>query len=422
VVTVISRFRVRNGLEGEVRNAFLNRPRLVEQAAGFCGLDVLTDAADPAIFLLLTRWTDEESFRSWHRSDAHHQSHTMIPSGLKLDPSFTSLTIGSTIEDTHLVDVLNQSLEGHAGAVSRWLTNSDAVFALLLTPAGDICYRNRASARVFPVGLAEDHGSTIWDYLVCSDVPRLRERLLDTEDQGGAAFLLNLSSKDQNPITLEAVFIRCNRLILLLGTEERRHDACFQDEILRHSNDLSMLMRETARNNRKLQQANETIERLARTDALTGLANRRTLLEVLPQEVARADRLSTSLSVMIGDLDHFKSINDQFGHLAGDHVLASAAAVIASQSRSYDLAVRYGGEEFLLLLPGTAKEEAFAIAERIRNGIAAVKVPGCERQVTISLGVATWTAGESPDQFIGQADAALYRAKNAGRNRVEPNT
>jgi diguanylate cyclase (GGDEF)-like protein len=208
----------------------------------------------------------------------------------------------------------------------------------------------------------------------------------------------------------------------LLGSEEQRHDASFQDELLRHSNDLSMLMRETARQNRKLQQANETIERLARTDALTGLANRRTLLEVLPQEVARADRLGTSLSVMIGDLDHFKLINDHFGHPVGDRVLASTAAVIASQSRSYDLAARYGGEEFLLLLPGTAKEEALAIAERIRDGIAAIKVPGCEEQITMSLGVATWTAGESPDQFIGQADAALYRAKNAGRNRVELHT
>ena len=71
MVTVISRFRVRNGLEEEVRKAFLNRPRFVEKAAGFCGLEVLTDAADPSLFLLLTRWTDEASFRAWHRSDAH---------------------------------------------------------------------------------------------------------------------------------------------------------------------------------------------------------------------------------------------------------------------------------------------------------------------------------------------------------------
>ena len=83
MVTVISRFRVRNGLEEEVRSAFLNRPRLVEKAAGFCGLEVLTDAADPSVFLLLTRWTDERSFREWHRSDAHHQSHAVNAAGIE---------------------------------------------------------------------------------------------------------------------------------------------------------------------------------------------------------------------------------------------------------------------------------------------------------------------------------------------------
>jgi heme-degrading monooxygenase HmoA len=85
VVTVISRFRVRNGLEEEVRRAFLNRPRLVEKTPGFRGLEVLTDSQDPAVFLLLTRWADEASFQTWHRSDAHHQSHGLMPQGLKLD-------------------------------------------------------------------------------------------------------------------------------------------------------------------------------------------------------------------------------------------------------------------------------------------------------------------------------------------------
>jgi len=79
VVTVISRFRVRNGLEQEVRRAFLDRPRLVEKAAGFCGLDVLTDDANPSVFLLLTRWTDAPSFQAWYRSEAHHQS-ALVPS------------------------------------------------------------------------------------------------------------------------------------------------------------------------------------------------------------------------------------------------------------------------------------------------------------------------------------------------------
>lgn len=85
MVTVISRFRVRNGMEDEVRQAFLNRPRLVERATGFCGLDVLTDSTDPSLFLLLTRWSYEESFRIWHHSESHHASHALIPNGLKFE-------------------------------------------------------------------------------------------------------------------------------------------------------------------------------------------------------------------------------------------------------------------------------------------------------------------------------------------------
>ena len=138
MVTVISRFRVRNGLEQEVRAAFLNRPRLVEKTAGFCGLEVLTDAADPAIFLLVTRWTDEESFRNWHRSAAHHLSHGLMPKGLRLDSSFTVLTVGNRVEPPAGFQNLADAIEGQTLSMSQWLMQSDAVFALLLAPDGTI--------------------------------------------------------------------------------------------------------------------------------------------------------------------------------------------------------------------------------------------------------------------------------------------
>jgi diguanylate cyclase (GGDEF)-like protein len=207
--------------------------------------------------------------------------------------------------------------------------------------------------------------------------------------------------------------------MLLLATQEHRHDALFQDEIFRLTNDLSVMMRETARKNRELKEANETIERLGRIDALTGLANRRTLDESLPREIARAARLGERLSVIIADLDHFKSINDQYGHVTGDQVLARAAAVFGTQMRPYDLAARYGGEEFLLLLPGASTDDAIIIAERLRKEIAKIEVPGCLRQITVSLGVASWMTGEAAEALVTRADAALYNAKNAGRNRVE---
>jgi|SRR5579872_4023419 len=93
MILALSRFKVANGLEGSVAHAFLNRPRLVEEAEGFLGLEVFTDRADATIFYLSTRWTTESAFRQWHASDAHHASHRGIPKGLKLDPAFTQLVV-----------------------------------------------------------------------------------------------------------------------------------------------------------------------------------------------------------------------------------------------------------------------------------------------------------------------------------------
>jgi diguanylate cyclase (GGDEF)-like protein len=419
VVTVISRFRVRNGLGREVCRAFLDRPRLVEKAAGFCGLDVATDAADPSVFLLLTRWTDEASFQTWHRSEAHHQSHAMMPQGLKLDATFTSLTIANSIEDPAGIQTLNDALEGQTVGLSQWLTESDSVFALLLAPDGAIRARNKAAYRIFPPDPAKNFGLSIWDYLVCSEVQDLRQRLSEAGTRQDGCLLLNIANGQQDPITLEVGLVRCSGAILLLGTQERRHDSQFETEILELSNDLSLMMRESARKNRELQVANETIKWLARTDGLTGLANRRTHDETLVREMFRAARSQEDLSMVMADLDHFKSINDQYGHVTGDQVLARTAAVLKSQSRPYDLAARYGGEEFVLILPGTSTDEAIATAERIRKEIANLTVPGCPQPITISLGVAGWIAGETPQVFVARADAALYRAKSAGRNRVE---
>ena len=178
-------------------------------------------------------------------------------------------------------------------------------------------------------------------------------------------------------------------------------------------------MRESARKNRELKRANDTIERLAHTDVLTGLANRRTLHEALPREIARAQRLGKPLSAIMADMDRFKSINDEYGHLTGDQVLVRAASVFGSHLRPYDLAARYGGEEFVLLLPGASADDATDVADRVRKGIAEIQLPGCARQMTISLGVASWITGETAEDLLARADRALYSAKSAGRNRVE---
>jgi diguanylate cyclase (GGDEF)-like protein len=418
LVTVISRFRVRNGSEDEVRDAFVNRPRLVERAAGFRGLEVLTDAADPAIFLLVTRWTDEACYQSWHKGEAHHESHRMIPKGLKLDAAHTQITVGASIEGASVVESLNAAIETQPIALSRWLMDSDAVFAFLLLPDGTIRERNRASHRLFPSSPADGYGIKIWDYLVCADTLRLQQRLTDMENNRGARMLLNLTDAQKNPITLEVGTIPLGGAVLLLGTEENRHDAHFRSEILKLTNDLSTTMRESTRQFRELRQANETIERLARTDHLTGLANRRALAEGMMREIARADRRGGELSVIATDLDNFKTINDKHGHFLADRVLESVAATLGSQLRVYDIAARLGGDEFLLLLSGTSLSEAMAIAERARHEVARIKIPGLLEPISMSMGVAQYMTGENSEQLIARADKALYDAKNEGRNCI----
>lgn len=170
--------------------------------------------------------------------------------------------------------------------------------------------------------------------------------------------------------------------------------------------------------NNELTRAHEDILRISQTDALTGLANRRTIDETMAQEISRAERLGSGFSLILGDLDHFKSINDEFGHLVGDGVLVAAAAVLAAQARPYDLPARFGGEEFLLLLPESTLEDAMTIAQRIRIAISEKTIPGIQRHITMSLGISTWTAGDTAGELISRADVALYQAKRRGRNRV----
>lgn len=166
----------------------------------------------------------------------------------------------------------------------------------------------------------------------------------------------------------------------------------------------------------------KTLE-LAQMDGLTGLANRRYLMQRLQQEVDRAERYTTSLSVLILDLDKFKSFNDTYGHLKGDELLRQFSTLLKGQVRSSDIAGRYGGEEFCVVLPNTSIKGAGAIAEHIRKAMEEMKLTMGEGQPpagrTVSIGVAEFSLGDSVEKLVSIADAALYRAKESGRNRVE---
>ena len=176
---------------------------------------------------------------------------------------------------------------------------------------------------------------------------------------------------------------------------------------------------------RSLRASNEQIQLLSITDALAGTYNRRYLNDELVREIERSRRYSRPLSVVMADLDHFKRINDEYGHPVGDDVLRGFADLLRASTRQSDCIARYGGEEFIIVLPDTDLMGAVATAEKIRLTCASAPMPAARGliRVTASFGVAVVeseaeTTTDTAAALLGRADAALYRSKIAGRNRV----
>lgn len=165
----------------------------------------------------------------------------------------------------------------------------------------------------------------------------------------------------------------------------------------------------------------ERLYQQATRDALTGLWNRNHLQEEMEKLLSYAARHNRPFSILLFDIDFFKSVNDTYGHDIGDVVLRTTAQIVSSQLRAHDIAARYGGEEFVILLPETPVEGAVIAAERLRQAIEGFDFHplGCLRRITISIGVAQFpVCGRTIEQIIKQADEALYRAKQTGRNRA----
>lgn len=167
-----------------------------------------------------------------------------------------------------------------------------------------------------------------------------------------------------------------------------------------------------------LEQKENILIRLARTDSLTTVHNRQSLNDILNMEIYRSARYKNPLALVMFDIDHFKKINDTFGHQTGDAVLKALADVVLRHIRSTDIFGRWGGEEFLIVAPEVSGEAGMHLAEKVRSLIAHHDFPG-GRQVTASFGVAPFSPQDNFDSLINRADQALYRAKHAGRNRVE---
>ena len=231
-------------------------------------------------------------------------------------------------------------------------------------------------------------------------------------------------------------------IIVLTGRDDTRRHAIFDDG---DADDLIMkpldydevetrvrtmlkkrdVFRELERANEELRLANEQMSRLARYDEKTHLHNYRHFMLRLEEEFKRVMRYGPNLTLVMFDLDHFKSVNDRFGHVAGDRVLVGFGRIMSRSARETDIIARYGGEEFTILLPHTSASQGKRLAERVRKATESFDFPEAHAEgpisITVSAGVATFPINDrirSPEQLVGAADTALYKAKAAGRNRT----
>lgn len=195
-------------------------------------------------------------------------------------------------------------------------------------------------------------------------------------------------------------------------------EARLLEEFTRLNRQLERLQRELARKNVELRRREAEITRLMLSDPLTGIANRRHFEKSFAHELERCRRYGTRLCLALADIDHFKRINDELGHNAGDEVLCAVARILQQELRSTDFVARWGGEEFALLLPETGLRAAAHLLERLRRGVGRAPLPPATQAVTVSIGVTGVRSGDTAQSAVARADGALYESKRGGRNRV----
>jgi diguanylate cyclase (GGDEF)-like protein/PAS domain S-box-containing protein len=310
---------------------------------------------------------------------------------------------------------------GGYSPVTRWIFAAVSLTVVMLFVNKLVARRNRADVRARHFfDLSQDMLCTVDKHGRCIEVNAAWERNLGFRpaEIRGRRLLDFTHSEDHAQATEEALKVFAGGVSDGLETRVQAKDgswhwlrtsSVFEPEeelVYARSSDVT----ERKRIAREREDLIAEVQNLAHSDALTGLPNRRAIDEVLPREMARALRADTPLCLGIIDIDHFKAYNDTHGHLAGDAVLRDCAAAWDSKLRGEDTILRYGGEEFLVVLPDCAAEDATRIVERLRAATP-------DRQ-TCSAGLAVWRPGESVDDLVGRADKALYDAKDSGRDRL----
>lgn len=263
MVLVISRFRVANGRESSVRDAFLARPRLVDSAPGFLGIETFTDARQPEIFYLVTRWTDEASYRTWHSSDRHRESHAFIPEGLKLDATYTTLTVADRLEDTTGAGAAAEQVVADAAVLLQaHVSDAQTLYCFVAAVDGTIHYCNSAGAAVLGKQPGELHGQPLWPHLTEPDAAALRTLVSTGARDPQTARLLNFVTDRQLPFTVRCRVDVHGARFVLLGEPDSAGLTALQANLLQMNNQFAVMAREYARQKKELEQSNWQLRKI----------------------------------------------------------------------------------------------------------------------------------------------------------------
>jgi diguanylate cyclase (GGDEF)-like protein len=241
---------------------------------------------------------------------------------------------------------------------------------------------------------------------------------LPTAGQAIHSGVLNVGDESLACRSLIGTVLRDGEDLIVIGEYDVAEMEQLNAQVGQLNEQLTETQRELSRNARRLRASEDRLRELSFTDPLTELANRRRLDEFLQNEFLRAQRYGEVFSVIMADLDHFKRVNDTHGHEAGDAVLRRFAQLLRAHRRETDLVARSGGEEFILVMPMTGLEAAIITAERLRQDTRQIDLPLLPAGISASFGVAQFVPGDTVASLLQRSDAALYAAKNEGRNRV----
>ena len=315
--------------------------------------------------------------------------------------------INAVAQQTTAVLDLDELLTVVCRLILEWFETIDHV-AVLLREGENLrvrAYEGRLTAKV-PLGALLPHGAGIASRALAENHSIIENNVANVEGYFPGF------SETQSELCVPLIFF--GEKLGVLALDSAKKDA-FEAEDMQPLESVADICAAA------IQNANyfERMRQLAYVDGLTGIHNRRYFEMRIVEELERASRFQGRMAIIMVDIDHFKRLNDEFGHLLGDEVLRDVAGILKQQLRKADLVCRYGGEEFAIVVPETTGENALTVAEKLRRQVASHPFPGVPRAVTISCGVADYPEhGATRDEVVAAADSALYIAKQQGRDRV----